>query len=264
MTEHYVPVASMMGIVFSLTVAWGVPIMLCFHFYKKRKADFYPFLIGCASFFLFAMILEQMMHVLVLQNLGGISQLIQGNLFLYALYGGLAAGVFEETGRYLSMKFLMKKGLRRENALMYGAGHGGIEAELVLGTVSFNNLTSAILINSGDMLSAMGSESDAAALIETLSPLWTVPSWQFFLGGIERLMAITLHLALSVLVYQSLKNKEKWYCYPAAIGCHALVNMAAILVANHGSLILAEVATLIGTIAVCYFTGKIDEKNIQK
>ena len=38
----------------------------------------------------------------------------------------VAAGVFEETGRLLAMKFCMKKDLDKKNAIMYGIGHGGI------------------------------------------------------------------------------------------------------------------------------------------
>lgn len=37
------------------------------------------------------------------------------------------AGIFEECGRYVVIKFLMKKNKNRENMVMYGIGHGGIE-----------------------------------------------------------------------------------------------------------------------------------------
>lgn len=264
MMEHQVPVGSLMGIVFSLAVSWGVPIALCVYFYKKKRAEFYPFLIGCGSFFVFAMLLEQLTHILVLRHMGNISEMIQKNLVLYALYGGIAAGVFEETGRFLSMKYAMKTSLNRDNAMMYGAGHGGMEAVLVLGIASFNNLISAVMLNSGKLVSSLAEGSDVEVILTKLSPLWTLPSWQFFMGGIERLMAIVLHIALSVLVYQSVKNKKDKWCYPAAILLHALINMVVILVANHGSLVLAEVVTLVGTLSVCWFARKCDNKNIQK
>ena len=52
---------------------------------------------------------------------------------LYALYGGLAAGLFEETGRLLAFRFILKPHTARITALSYGIGHGGIEAFWVMG-----------------------------------------------------------------------------------------------------------------------------------
>ena len=49
------------------------------------------------------------------------------------LYGGLMAGVFEETGRYVSFKWFLKKETRIQDGLSYGIGHGGIEAMLIVG-----------------------------------------------------------------------------------------------------------------------------------
>jgi len=37
------------------------------------------------------------------------------------------AGVFEECGRHIVLKYLLKKDRTRENAVLYGIGHGGIE-----------------------------------------------------------------------------------------------------------------------------------------
>ena len=55
-----------------------------------------------------------------------VKEALTGNIWFYALYGGIAAGVFEETGRFTAMKFWMKKSLSKESSFMYGVGHGGI------------------------------------------------------------------------------------------------------------------------------------------
>lgn len=259
MIEQQIPAGNILGMVFSLAVSWGVPTALAVYFYKKKHADVLPFFVGCASFFVFAMLLEQLTHMLVLRSMGSVSQMIQDNLVLYALYGGLAAGVFEETGRFLSMKYVMKKSLSYKNALMYGAGHGGMEAVLILGMTSFNNLVSAVMINSGHLVSSLAEGSDVEAIISHLSPLWTLPAWQFFMGGFERIMAITLHIALSVLVYQAVRKKCCLWLYPTAILLHAGINFIVIMAANYGSLILAEGVTLIGTLVVCGFAKRISQ-----
>lgn len=110
--------ASMVGMVISLLLSVGLPIFLCIFIYKKTKAWVPAFFIGCGIFVGFAMILEQICHAIVLTVTGSV---IRDNIWLYAIYGGLAAALFEECGRWIAMKFCLKKHLTRENALMYGA-----------------------------------------------------------------------------------------------------------------------------------------------
>lgn len=101
-----VPIASIVGMVISLLVSVGLPIALCIIVCRKTKAQISSFFIGASTFVLFAMILEQILHTVVNKVAGTV---LAGNIWLYALYAGLAAGIFEETGRYLAMKLCMKK-----------------------------------------------------------------------------------------------------------------------------------------------------------
>lgn len=247
---YMVPGANIAGMIFSLIVAWGMPIGWCVFFCRRLKARVSSFLIGCGSFFLFAMVLEQVCHYLFLFRFGGVSEALKNNIWLYAIYGGLAAGIFEETGRYLSMRFLMKNSLNRENALMYGAGHGGMEAILILGMTSINNLVTSVMLNLGALEQTLPEGSDAAAVMASLEPLAALPAWQFFVGGIERIMAMILHLALSVLVYTAVRSKSRRYWFAIAVLFHALIDFVVVAVARLGSLIAAEGLTLAGTIIV--------------
>lgn len=165
-----VPAASVAGMIFSLILSIGLPIGLLIYLRNRTGARISAFLIGGATFFLSAMVLEQLLHAAVLAAAGNA---LTGNIWLYALYGGLAAGLFEETGRYVAMKFCMKKQLTRQSALMYGAGHGGIEAVLILGLASINNLSAVALVNSGGFESFLSSLSaeESDALIQAFSAL---------------------------------------------------------------------------------------------
>ena len=250
MTMYTVPAGNISGMVFSLVVAIGGPIGLCIFIRRKYKADMLPFFLGCGTFFVFALVLEQLLHLVVLFHLGTVSDQLMGNIWLYAVYGGLAAGLFEETGRFLTMKFLMKKSLNQENALMYGAGHGGLEAILLMGLTSINNLVRSVMINSGALVSALPEGADAEQALTTLSPLWTVPAWQFYLGGVERMMAMAIHIALSLLVYQAVRYRKRGYLFFLAILFHFLINMVVVLIADYSSVVMAEVSTLIGTILI--------------
>jgi len=145
------------------------------------------------------------------------------------VYAALAAAVFEETGRLIAMKFWMKKWLDFPNALMYGIGHGGVEAILIGGLPGISNLVSMLMINSGAMqntLSALPAES-ANQTVSQLSALWTTPAPLFFVSGIERISAIILHIGLSLLIYRAVKAgkcgaKESGKCQAAESGkCRA-------------------------------------------
>ena len=117
--------ASLGGMIFSLILSIGLPIALLILVKNKLKANLTSFVIGSAVFIVFALVLESLMHSVVLTATG---TLLTDNLILYGLYGGLAAALFEETGRLIAMKFFMKDSLNKPNTLMYGIGHGGIEA----------------------------------------------------------------------------------------------------------------------------------------
>ena len=115
-----VPTLSVAFMALATLYSFAAPILLLIY-YRKKGADILPFFIGCIVFVIFALILESLMHQLVLKVLP-VGKTILGNTLLYALYGGLAAGIFEETGRFLAFKTVLKKKLGNDrNALMYGA-----------------------------------------------------------------------------------------------------------------------------------------------
>lgn len=227
-----VSTASIAGMVFSLIISVGLPIILLIAAKKKTNAKISSFFIGAATFVLFALVLEQILHFAVISATGGdlTGNSIKSNIWLYGIYGGLAAGIFEETGRFVAMRFIMKKNLTKENALMYGIGHGGIEAILVAGLGAVFNIATSLMINAGqlDMMLGTLDETTKAATMETLSQLCTLPSYTFFMSGIERISAIILHIALSYFVYRAVKEKRIGF-YGAAVFLHALVNFSAVI-----------------------------------
>ena len=247
------------GIIFSLCISIALPVVLLIVVHKKTKARMAMAVIGAATFFLFAMVLEQILHAVVL---GGGGERITGNIWIYGLYGGLAAGLFEEVGRFVAMRFAMKKQLNLPNALMYGVGHGGIEAILIVGLASVSNLVTSIMINAGTLEASLGALDQATkeATLTQLSALWTTPSYQFFLSGIERIVAVTLHIALSVLVFQAVKLGKKRYWF-LAFAIHVGVDFATVIAANYLNLVLVEVMLAVLVAGVVALTISLCKKN---
>lgn len=256
-----VSAASIFGMIFTLILSLIVPIGAGIAVFLKWKGRvrISSLFVGAGTFIASAMILERIFHTVILFSTG---TLITDNLWLYALYGGLAAGLFEETGRFLAMKFFMKKTLSRENAILYGIGHGGTEAILLIGFTYINNLIYSVLINSGALPSLLSAyDADAQALItQQLDTLGNTPSLLFYLAGVERIAAMLLHIALSFLVYLAVKNRRPGF-YVLSIALHALINAIAVIVSNKISPILSEVVLIGMVLLLILFLFQYEKKN---
>ncbi|MBQ6018647.1 MAG: YhfC family intramembrane metalloprotease [Clostridia bacterium] len=246
-----VPILSIVCMALAGVAGFAIPVALFLYFRLKKRADFPPFLVGCAVMFIFALTLESLMHQLVLGS--AVGETIRNNIWLYALYGGLAAGVFEETGRFLAFRTVLKKYRGRDiNALMYGAGHGGFEAAMVLGVAMFGNIALAVLMNAGQ-LSAMTASLPAEAVEQlqpTLETLARTEPYTFLVGIVERVFAAALQLSLSVLVWFAAKNRKKVYLYPVAVLIHFAADGIAAVLLNGLHLPTAAVEAAVGATAV--------------
>lgn len=253
------------GIIFSAVIAVGLPVVLLILVKVKLHTRIADAGIGAITFVLSALVLEQILHGVMLNLLG---ETLTGNIWLYAVYGGLAAGLFEETGRYIAMKSWIKKRLSKESSIMYGVGHGGIEAMLIVGFTSISNLITAFMINSGQIESAFSGIEDGVGketAIQGLSVLWTTPGYQFFLAGVERISAIALHICLSYLVYRAVKYGMKKF-YFLAVSLHFFVDALTILLSNAVSIVTLEVIlfAVVAALALAVwkmYTGE-DNRNI--
>lgn len=184
----------------------------------KARRSWKAFGVGAATFFLFALVLESLVsQAVVLTPLGDV---LRGNLWLYALYGGLAAGLFEETGRLAAFRWVLRKEDRPVTALSYGLGHGGMEAVLITGLGMVSNIVLGAMVNAGTAL-----PGELAPLVQTLAD---APAATFLWAGLERASAMGIHVANSVLVFTAVK-KRRWGLYVLAILTHTLVNALAVL-----------------------------------
>lgn len=247
--------------ILDLILGFAVPVCLAWWMIRKYKVKLSTILIGAATFIVFALVLETLVHKIVLSGERG--ALIQGNTLYYALYGGLMAGLFEETGRFLSMKFLMKK----EPAtvlpgLAYGAGHGGVEMLIVFGLTMISNLAMVVMINAGQ-LETIVAQTPAEAQEQVraaAAKLTELRAGDLLLGLWERISALILHLSLSVLVWAAVRKGGKWlWLFPAAILLHAGVDAQAVILSKSASMPALEAIIFAESIAIAgiaYMVGR--------
>jgi len=221
-----VPAITFAAMAASIVLSVAAPIALFFVVRKRYGKGILPVLVGGAGFLLFAMVLEQILHFVVLRpGLDGTVALAQ-RPFLYMLYGALAAGVFEETARFVSFHILKKRCSGFGTALKHGIGHGGVEAVLLGGISLVSGIALAAMLNT---LGAEGVSNMGASVLEQAQAIATASPAMFLVSGAERLFALGIQISLSVVVYYSVYQPRKLWLFPLAILLHALVDCPAAL-----------------------------------
>lgn len=257
-----VPAGSLILMAVNALLGIAVPVCLSLYLVRKHHAKLSTILIGAGTFILFVLILERIMHQLVLK--GPLGAAILDNTLLYALYGGLAAGIFEETGRFVSMKFLMKKEPSAPlPGVAYGIGHGGVEMLIIFGITMVNNLVLSFLINAGqtEMILSQVPEDAGAQVQAQFEQLQTIGAGAWLIGLWERFSALILHIGLSLLVWVAVRKGGKWlWLFPAAILLHAAVDAGAVLLQKSVGMVPLEFIVMAVAIAVAAMGYMVSKK----
>lgn len=225
------------GTVVSLAVTaavlFALPIIYV-AFWKKRcgkNVSFAPLIIGAAGFLVTVRVLELGVHMICIVLDNPISRFINGSTPAFVLYGILMAGIFEECGRYVIIKFLMKKNKTKENMVMYGIGHGGIEVWAITLLTVINFLVIAVILRTQGTengLQLLGITGDAPeSVINSVTAVTAmVADFGAVTGALyvfERFCCMFLHIGFTILVaYGIAKGQKKYLLY--AILAHAITD----------------------------------------
>ena len=261
-----IPALSFVAMGISILFAIAIPVGLFIFYRKKYNCQIKPFFIGCGIFVIFALVLEGALHTIILGD--GRAQALMAKPLLYGLYGGFMAGLFEETGRFLAFKTILKKSQDdNTTALMYGAGHGGFEAFYLLFANAITNLVFSVMINTENtaLITESLSGDKLATMEQTLSTLISAKPLSLAAGVIERIPAVALHISFSVLVWFGAKNKEKWYLYPIALIIHFAVDaVAGTLAMMKVNAVIIEASLYVLTVAVVVLAVTVWKKNAEQ
>ena len=193
----------------------------------KQQTKISYLIAGAIGFILSARVLELGVHYVCILADNPVSRFINGNTWAFVLYGIMMAGVFEECGRHIILKYILKKNRTRENAVLYGIGHGGIEILAVLLPTMILYLVIAILFSQGNVEEAMKqlkiTEETAAAALPSVQAAAAFDYGMMSMNVVERLFAMSLHIGLTVIVYYGVISEKKGFL-PLAILLHMLMD----------------------------------------
>jgi len=243
------------SIVFQLVVSILVPIIVLVYFRKKYNINLKIVGVGVLIFIGFTQILETPFQLFMRGN-PTTAEFLE-NPFIFSIFGGLTAGIFEELGRFVAFYYLLKKYRDYKDGLAYGIGHGGIESILVGGFAGLQTLTFATSINNGSF-AQMVEQYPQLSHIKDL--LIEQPAYLYLLGSLERIMALVLQIAFTMLVVYAVKQK-KYIFLAYAILFHALVDFfAALYQTKMINIFVAEGITLLFAIGGFILIRKMKEK----
>ena len=157
-------------------------------------------------------------------------------------------------------KNIMKKNRTRENAVLYGIGHGGIEILAILLPTMITYLVIAVLFSQGDVEHALSSlkitEETAAAALPSIQAAAAFDYAMMAMNVIERLLAMLLHIGLTVIVYYGVINAKKAYLSMAVL-LHMLMDTFPALY-QRGAVPLwsVEVWAAVWTAVIVFIAGK--------
>ena len=226
-----IPVSATAACCVTLFVSLILPVLVLVIFAAKHKKQgiVSAWLLGAAGFFV-TQILIRLPILTALQNQSWFVSFSRNHLFGYAFSLAFTAGLFELAGRFAVAK-LMRKNLTCNRSLAAGLGHGGIEAMLIVGITYINNLAYIAMINAGSFdtvvaqASAAGVDASQLELIRT--QLVSMSPALFLLAGFERILAMTGHLAMSLLVCYGVAQCKTGICLLICLGIHTLMDLTA-------------------------------------
>lgn len=223
------------GVIFTVVISIGLPfIALLYAIYKKR---YIPFGLGILAFVVSQVLLRIPLMEYIGQNSAAYSMFRITQPVLFSIMIGLSAGIFEELARFFAIRFLMKQ-RDWQSGFLFGAGHGGIEAVLFVGISAISLIFSPTIIASSEL---------------------------YFVGGIERLFAMLLHIGLSIIVLQGVVQKRFFYVI-LAILIHGMVNsfigIFPLFLPGNYALIAIEAALVIIALVVFIYSLRIKRKGV--
>jgi uncharacterized membrane protein YhfC len=226
-----VATSALAGLIAAIVLSVAAPMVAFVVCWRRMMLSWRNVLLGAAVFVIASLVLGRALTTyLMLQNADSHAW-FAAHRIAYILYGILAAGIWEEGGRYLALRYAAKRVGAPGTAVSYGIGHGGAEALLIGALTYVQTFILASMLNAGTLDSALaGTPPEVIAhMKDTLGHLTALTA---VIGGVERCVAFLIQISLSLLVWRAVERRRPSLVL-AAIGIHAAFDLPAALYQAH-------------------------------
>jgi uncharacterized membrane protein YhfC len=249
------------GIVIEILVTTALPIGVGYWLNKKKGVSWRVMSYGALAYF-------AMQFVITLLFVG-FTALVENDILplhdptlriaqvALSIVLGAVAGVLI---RWLGMKYFKEDLKNLQAAWGIGLGYGGMETIQLVGLPLISTFWTMMTNLNIDPATT----SLSADVVAQLEELWQTPFYIPLAGSLERVGALVMHLAVTVLILQVFKRDNKWFL-AAAMGVELLVNglIAGLSEAGlaYGWVILIAVILMAGNV---YLLNKLDAFKLLK
>ena len=194
------------------------PLLLAAWWHRRSGAPWKPLLAGALVFFVSQVVLRFPWQIPLAHSVYRHPRW----LIPFLLLSSLTAGLFEETGRWLGYRFLLREPTRRIGT-MFGMGHGGLESILLAGFPLAGLVVTWFLASQGSLPAGPALES-------VRQKTAGLDFWTAQVALLERAGAIAFHVGSALIVLRGwVQQKARWLV--GAIGLHFTVNaLTALLI----------------------------------
>ena len=205
-----------------------IPLVLGAWAVRRWRLDWAVFGLGAVTF-----ILSQILHIPFnqfilspqLEQWGWLS--VDGwPWVMVALMFGLSAGLFEELARYVVLVRISSRVQGWSEGVLYGLGHGGIEA-IIVGGFAFYGLIQALTLRGVPLEGVVPADQLEVVRIQ-LEGYWGMAWYEPLWGTLERISAIAFHTMAALLVLMSIRQRRIVWLV-GAIMAHTLFNAVALV-----------------------------------
>ena len=215
----------------AVSLMLAVPLLLAITLRRRFRAPWLLWSAGAIAFFLSQFIHLPLNNLLADVGLIGPIGPDAPNLLRTVVVLGLSAGLCEGLLRLLTFWWLNRRGLVEHwsGAVMVGLGHGGFEA-MILGAMTALSAAALLALRGAD-LTALNLPTDQLAALQTQLAAFQGSPLRAALPFVERLLAMALHVAVSLLVWLAFRRRQPLYAV-AGILYHALLDATAVYAAQ--------------------------------
>ncbi|MBN2499398.1 MAG: YhfC family intramembrane metalloprotease [Anaerolineales bacterium] len=235
----------------------AMPVALGIYLARRFKVEWHLFFVGMLTF-----VGSQVLHIpfnaFVIKpvevNSGWEFAAGSLQLALIALVYGLSAGLFEETARYIVYRRWLPQARRWRDGLMFGAGHGGVEA-MITGALVLISFLGFLVARNADPVTL------TAEQLAAVQQYWSLSWYDYLLGALERFSVICFHLSAALLVLQAVVRNNIWW-YVAALLWHAALDFVAVFASQTWGAYVTEailLAMALVSLGVVFALRKTDE-----
>ena len=238
---------SIVSIIVTLFVSFILPLafLVGYALRHKKQGIWSAWLLGALGFFV-PQILIRLPILTGLSQLSGFAAFAQTHPALYGFGLAFTAGLFELAGRYAVARCL-KKNLTCRRALAAGLGHGGIEAILITGLAYLSNVVFLVMLQTGGFDAVLTQTGDVSQLLAARDALMNTHWALFLLAGFERLLAMTCHVAMSMMVCYGVHTNRVLPWMLACLAVHTCMDFIASI-----SLFIGRGLTLAAAYTIIY------------